>query len=123
MRAGLLYVLFVIFTLLIVSSEQTGKKQTRGDISSCESIILNKNNDCIVPAISFSLKKPFPELSFFRLINEKLFGNAYNHRIKLSASYLRLYQSKTIDVKPIKQKSFRLKLYYTTEKEDNHNLS
>lgn len=122
MRAGLFYSLFVFLTLLIVSSEQKDKKQTFGDISSCQSVNVNKCNDCLVIAINFSLKKPILEFNAFRFINEKLLQKAYDQKIRLSLTYQRLYQSKSFDLKTIKR-DFRVSLHYTTEKEDDHHLS
>jgi hypothetical protein len=122
MRAGLLHILFLILTLLIVSSEQRNKKQTFGGISSCQSIILNNKDVCIVPEINLSHKKFFAELIFFRFISETIFENINRCKRDLSATYLKSYQTKTIDFKSIKQKPFRL-TYYSPEKEDNHHLS
>jgi hypothetical protein len=121
MRAGLLYILFSILILLIVSSEQRNKKQTYGGISSCQSIFLNNKDLCIVPEINISHKKFFTGLIFFRFISETIFENI-RFRKDLSATYLKSYQTKTIDFKSIKQKPFRL-IYYCPEKEDDRHLS
>lgn len=122
MRAGLLYSLFVFFTLLFVSSELKEKKQAVGDVSSCQLIDVNKCNDCLVTAINFSLKKPILEFNVYRFTNEKLFQNAYDQKVRLILSDQRLYRSSSTDLKIVKQDS-RFPLYYSSEKEDYHHLS
>jgi hypothetical protein len=122
MRAGLLHILLVIITLSIVSSEQTNKKQTFSDVSPCHSNILN-NITCIVPEINLSPKKLLTDLNFFLLIRENIFENVNSNGRDLSAICLKLYQIKVTVFKPLKQKPFRLIIYNTSEKEDDHHLS
>jgi hypothetical protein len=122
MRVGLLYALFVIFALLLVTSKQTSNKQLRYDTSSSQSITINKKAAYILPEVNFSLKK-FTDLNFFRLIHIRLFKNTNNSRIDLSAPSLRLLQTRAVSFKPIKQKPFLFILHYSSEKEDNHHLS
>jgi hypothetical protein len=122
MRAGLLHILLIIITLSIVSSEQTNKKQTSCEVSSCQSIILN-NIACIVPEIKFSPNKILTDLKYFLLIRENIYENVNSNGRDLSAIYLKLYQIKITVFEPLKQKPFRLIIYNTTEKEDDHHLS
>ena len=121
MRAGLLYSLFVIFILLIVSSELKEKKQTFGEVTSCQLADANKWNDCLLTAINYSLKEPIWEFVTFGFTNEKLLQNAYDQKIKFSIN-LRFRQFKSIDFQAIKQ-YFQIPLHYTLEKEDSHLLS
>jgi hypothetical protein len=123
MRAALLYILFVVFTLFIVSSVQSEKKQSFNVSASCLSIIANTHSDCVVPDLNFSIKKYFPAVKLAWILDEKLTGNTDCHNIKLSGSWLKLYKSKTPVLKTVKQKRFRTELNYTTEKEDNQHLS
>jgi hypothetical protein len=122
MRAGLLHILFVVITLLIVSSEQTNKKQTSSDLSSCHSIVLS-NIACIVPEINLSPKKLLTDLNFCLLIRADFFENVNSNGRDLSAICLKLYQIKIAVFEPLKQKPFRLIIYNTSEKEDYHHLS
>jgi hypothetical protein len=122
MRAGLLYSLFVIFTLLIVSSELKDKKQTFGKISSCQLVDTKKCNDCLLTAINYSLKEPIVKFIADQLINEKLFQNAYDHKIKLFISYLQFRQFKSIGTQYLIP-YLRVPLLYISEKEDFYYLS
>ncbi len=108
---------------MLVHSAKSNEKQTYGDLSTCQSENVSNNIDFIIPQIKFSLKKNFPELNQFRLINEKLFRNNYNRKTILSSTFQRLDQLRVFDLKPILQIPFRQILYFPTEKQDNYHLS
>jgi hypothetical protein len=123
MRAGLLYSLFVIFTLLIASSELKDKKQTFEEISSCQLVDANKYTDGVLITTIYSLKEPvLGFIPLFRLTNEKLFQNIYDQKIKLSITYLRFRQFKSIGFQALIP-YLRFPLLYISEKEDSHYLS
>ena len=119
MRAALIFISFVFVTLLLVYSEQTNKQQNFSNISSLRIIDIN-SNDCVIPAINFSFKKIFPELNFYQFRDEKLIENAYTCRIKLSKTNQQEIKAHVFC--SIKQKPFRSKLLFTSEKDDSHYL-
>jgi len=120
MKTELVFAFFVILTLLIVSFNPTEKEQTKDNISSCQSTNLNK--ECLIPELSFSQNKFVSKLIFLRLVNSDLFESTNTCKVKLSVTTLKLYQVKTFNRIPGKQKPFRQKLHYTSEKEDNSHL-
>ena len=121
MRERLLFILAVIFTFIIAGSDRSNKKPASGDITSCKSIILN-SYFCIVPEINLSQKKLFAGMNIFRSVRETVVGNSNSNTNDLSATVLKSYQTKVIDLKPLTRKRCR-SLYQIPEKEDEHNLS
>jgi len=119
MRAALIFIPFVFFSLLLVSSNQEDKQQNFSDISSCKIIDINSNY-CEIPAISFSFKKIFPELNFFQFRDEKLIENIYTCQVKLAETYQ--YKIRALVFDSIKQKLLRSKQLFTSEKDDSHHL-
>jgi hypothetical protein len=106
----------------MVSLNQTGNKPLHPDISSCQSIAVNTNSACILPELSFSLKKVFSELTFLKIIHKSFPEKTIYNRTDLSVNELRLYRKKAIAFIPLKQKSFLLLFHYTSANEDDHNL-
>ena len=119
MKTGLLYTFFVILTLGLVSSEQKDKEQVKVDLFTYQFITGN----CIVPEVSFSKERNISELFFFRLIINKYFIDSYYQKSKLDAASIKFYLLKAIDLIPLKQNHFRQIIHYTSEKQDNSNLS
>lgn len=122
MRAGLFYIFLVAFALLVVASKQTKNEPLRFDVSSSQSITINKHTACIIPEVNFSIKK-CTAFNFFGPIPVRIIDNPKHSKIDLSATNLRLYQTKGFRFKPLKQKPFLFIVHYRTEKEDYHHLS
>jgi hypothetical protein len=122
MRAGLFYIFFVAFALLVVASKQTNNEPLRFDVSSSQTITINKHAACIVPEVNISVKK-FTDFNFFGPIPGRIVENTKRNKIDFSATSLRLYQTKGFRFKPIKQKPFLVIVHYRSEKEDHHHLS
>ena len=121
MRERLFYILLVFFTFIFASPDQSDKKPASGDLSSCQSIILN-SYFYNVPEISLSQKKLFFGMNILRSVLETIFGNFKRTANDLSASLLYSYQIKVIDLKPLTRRQFR-SLHRIPEKEDDHHLS
>lgn len=115
MRLVQLYLVFVFFILLIVSSGHSDNQQTYSNISSGLLLDLN-NDDCIASADYFSLKKTLPELSFFRIINEKMIEGRYN-------LYVNLIGDQFLPLRWPKQMPLILKLPSPNEKDESHFLT
>jgi len=122
MRSGLFYILFVTFTLLFISSNQTRNKQLHNDIQSCQSIAVNTNIACILPEFCHSLKKVFSRSTYLKIIHKSLFEFAKRSRIDFSLNNLELFQKKAIAFIPLKQKILLLFLCSKSDKEGDHNL-
>jgi hypothetical protein len=121
MRERLFYILLVIFILIIAGSDRSEKKPASGDLSSCQSIILN-SYFYNVPKINLSQKKLFAGMNILRSVRDTIFGNFKRNANDLSATVLYSYQIKVIDLKPLTRKQFR-SLFRIPEKEDDHHLS
>ncbi len=120
MRERILFILAVIF-IIIAGSDRPDKKPAYGDLTSGISHILSSIS-YYVPEISLSQKKLFTWTKIFRSVHETIIGNYDSNTNDLSASVLKLYQIKVIDLKPLTRKKFRT-LHPIPENEDDHNLS
>lgn len=123
MEDGLLYIIFVLFALMLVSSKQSDIKQSHLEKSSIEFSIGDEIIEGIVPEFNFSLKKVevFCFLKFLldRISNvSKIKSN--NH---LQSTIFKLYRAKIIGIQQLKKKSFLLITFNTTDKEDCYHLS
>lgn len=121
MRVRLLYCLFAAFTLMIVSSELSERKQTSGEIPVRQIVDANKPDDCVLSAINYAIKEPIGEFVTFRLTNEKLFQDNYNQKIK-SITCQRCRPFALIDIRALIY-YLHVPLQYTCEKEDIHYLA
>lgn len=119
MRTELLYIVLVFSILSVVFSNQSDKKQAYCDTSSFQLIDINKKI-CVAPTIVFSLKKPFPELNYFRPIKEKLIENSFGFQIKSVLPHL--FSANVPCLLSIRQRQFRFNLRCSTENEDSHLL-
>jgi hypothetical protein len=122
MRAGVLYFIFVVITLWVASSVQTGKIQVSNDSSTCQPTISDKIADCLVPAANPSLKKHFTAAIFYRPVSEKPTGNYNNTSPKLNTTWLKYFNEKVVRFKPVRQTQFHAELYFATEKDDHQHL-
>ncbi|MCD4676979.1 MAG: hypothetical protein K8S18_13435 [Desulfobacula sp.] len=116
MKSGLIFAFFVIFAIMLVSSERKDKEQVKVELSA--------DQFGIVPEVGFFKKiTNFSERIFFLLTIEKCFDDSYYQKFKLAAASNKFYLVKAIDLIPLKQKPFRQIVHYTPEKQDNPNLS
>lgn len=123
MKAALFYTLFLLFSLMFVASLQNREKQVYNSLSSCQSFYVNKTINSIVPDINFRIKKNFPVINNFGILSQYLFLKEHNHKEMLALTFLKLYRTKRIDLKPAKSGPYRLRLYHSPEKQDEHHLS
>jgi len=116
MKTGLVYLFFVILTLLVFSSNQTQEKKTKDDLSTCQ--ILDLNNNCTIPEINFTQNKCFLKLIYPHILNTKVFENSYVNTDNFSATTSKCNQRLVVKLLTIIQKPFRQILHYSSEKED-----
>jgi len=121
MKDGLLYILFVIFAVILVSSIHASTTQRQDDPSSYASVN-DKTVECITPETFFSFRK-LAEPGFLKFI-ENTFPDAF--RIAISenlSSNSRLCQTEMMGIRHLKKKPLLLKIINSPEKEDHHPLS
>lgn len=123
MKEGVFYILFLLFIMIFAVSEQGANKNTHNDISTCQSIDVSKDINCIIFQIKFSLKKTFPIVNNFRLEDKNLCRKDDNHKVILTLKCLRLQHLTTIDLKPIILRPYRLRLYHSPKNQDEHHLT
>ncbi len=123
MKDGLLYVIFVCFTLILISSKQSDIQQTNQEKSSIEFSLGDKNIVSTVPEFNFSLKK----IEVFSCL-KSLFDR--NHSTTKAVSYNQLlaanfkqYQVSTISVHHYHTKKHLLKLLTTNNDKGSYHLS
>lgn len=99
MKTGLLYIVFAFFVLMLVSLKDTDGKQNVQDVPDCQitdiSIISGE-----VPAISFSLKKVLPEVTYAQSVNERFVESVYKCRLKSAQKACNSYKSEPPGANP-----------------------
>ena len=115
----MLFPLFLIFALLIISSVETGNEQLDTDTQSSQSIAIQANSACILTELSFSLKDNAGRLTFYSFALKNHLENRKRSRIDLLANDLQLYRRKTIVFIPLIQRLFLQLLQYSFDNEDD----
>jgi hypothetical protein len=125
MRIVLLYVFFVVCTLIFISSKGTGNEHFRYEKSSCQSTKVTISRDCVVSENTFSQKMLNIEFNSFKLLHRSLIENTNSSKTELfaSASFLRLYQTKVLGFKPLLKKPFLISLLFNSGNGDDQHLS
>ncbi len=123
MKDGLLYLIFMIFTLMFVASKQSDIQQSHQEKSSIEFSIAKHNIVGTVSESNFSFKKVevFSFLSFFIIRNidtSKVIRNS-----QLLASCFKQNQAIIINIQNYHKKPFLIKLYSTNNSKDSYHLS
>jgi hypothetical protein len=116
----LIFILAVFF-IIIAGSDRWDKNHASGHHIPYHSHILSSLS-YYVPEISLSQKKLFTWTKILSPVRESIIGNYDSNTNDLSATVLKLYQTKVIDLKPLTRKQFR-SLRPIPENEDDHNLS
>ncbi|MDY0343505.1 MAG: hypothetical protein RBR28_08025 [Lentimicrobium sp.] len=92
MKTGLLYLVFAFFALMLVSLKDADRAQKVQDIPDCQFIVTgNMNGE--VPAVSFSLKKVLPEVTYFQPVNKRLVESANKCQLKSAEKACKLIKS------------------------------
>ena len=121
MREGLLYMLFVIFVLLFVSSEQSDSKQLQNDIFSSQIITEIQADIYVIPEFKFSLKEV--SSGVFRFMFQKINYSTGPGEKDFETGNVKVYQIKTIGIRHLKKKLLLKRMYNLPDSEDYHHLS
>jgi len=119
MKTGLLYAIFVLLTLLLVSSDQKERGQLEVELSSVQMLSVN----CVVPEVNYSKNTDSSAINFVRLTIESYYKDSYYQKFKLSEASDNFYLAKAVDLIPATHKPFRQFIHYTSEIQDRSDLS
>lgn len=120
MKKGLLYIVFAFFALMLVSFENADGAQNADDMPDCQVINIGMMNG-EVPAVSFSLKRVLPEVTYFNPVNERFVVSAYKCRLKSAERDCKLYKPELPGVIPAPRIP-GLSILHPSDKDDLPNL-
>lgn len=119
MRTELIFALFVILSIVFFSSENN-KDQVKVETLASQTLIV----ECIVPVFSFTKNNmPVSNQGFFQLIIKKYFEDTVCQKLKFAIASNKCHMIKAIEIIPLKQKPFWHIVQYTSEKQDDSDLS
>jgi hypothetical protein len=123
MKEGVLYFMFLIIIMTIAITEQGSNKKTYNDTSTCQSINVYKEVNCIIPQLKFSLKKTYPIVFYAQLLNQKNLVKNRSYRLKSTLFILKWNKLRMLDLKPVIIMPINQKYYNSSKNQDEHHLS
>jgi|GEM_PF-6277974 len=118
MRAVMMYAFFIVVTVLMISLAQDDNEQANVEGATWQAI--NYNIECVIPEINLSQIRLFFGPHVCQLITAKYFEATRKNLLDEAAQ--KIYLKYTIDLKPLKQVSFRQKIISSAAKEDHFHI-
>lgn len=111
MKAIFIFAFFAILTLAFVSTDQKDQEQVQVEQAVKQSAIL--------PEVNFLSRITFTsERIFLTSIIEKCFKDPYDRKNKSATIFFKSIMDKTIDLIPLKHKTIRQTIDYSSDKQD-----
>lgn len=112
--------LFVIFVLLFVSSEQSDSKTSKNDAFSSQIITEIQADIYVIQEFKFSLKEV--NSGVFRFMFQKINNSIDPGEKDFETGNIKVYQIKTIGISHLKKKFLLRKMYNLPDSKDYHHL-
>lgn len=121
MKTGLVYIFGVIFALLVFSSTQNNERDSF-EVETCQSVVINYNSDCLISEFNFSFRNLLETVTLLSLESTYITESSYRVNENILSTFYLLFQKKSLGIKQLIKKPFRIILFFTSDNSDSYSL-
>ncbi len=123
MKGRLFYILILFFVMIFAVSEKETESKNHNDISTCQSITLTQDINCVIPQFNFELKRNLPIFNNFQFFNPSTIKNGIDSKVESSIYLLKINKLKIVISHLTRLKPYHLRIYHSPQSIDEHPLS
>ena len=123
MKGRLFYILILFFVMIFAVSEKETESKNHNDISTCQSITLTQDINCVIPQFNFELKRNLPIFNNFQFFNPSTIKNGIDSKVESSIYLLKINKLKIEISHLTRLKPYHLRIYHSPQSIDEHPLS